>query len=417
MPEARTSENSKPLFDPFDERLIKSPYADYQRLRSEDPVYWCAPLRCWVLTRMQDVQAVLNDPNSVAVESSKILGELARRAGRDYEPTIRVLSAVLFFKDGQAHRRERRTIAQIMNQMPLSRLDPYIRDIAAGLVAKLSDVEEFDAVRRFADPLPQYVMAHILGIDSSDVPVLDELLSQLTRIFDPITLDICDAVNNKAGPALDLLKARIANAALSGEPNALSTIYAGTSGPESERLADAAATTLFTYRVGSETTMGLLGLIVRTLIHDRDLRRAALTTPASIPSIVAEILRLESNVQRAIRVGRQASVIGGKHIKPGERLMLLLGAANRDPAAFADPDGLRPGRDETSNVVFGGGHHFCLGASLARLEGRVGLEALLQLPVMEQAGEEEWYVGRSIRRLTRLPVRVVPNEHSEPRHA
>ena len=91
--------------------------------------------------------------------------------------------------------------------------------------------------------------------------------------------------------------------------------------------------------------------------------------------------------------------------------MLLLGAANRDPAAFPEPDDLRVDRRALPDVAFGEGHHFCLGASLARLEGRIALEHFLRLPPVKQAGDEEWYDGRSIRRLTRLPVRVTA-DHS-----
>jgi cytochrome P450 len=112
-------------------------------------------------------------------------------------------------------------------------------------------------------------------------------------------------------------------------------------------------------------------------------------------------------VQRSVRLCQEDRVIGGKTIRAGERLLLLLGAANRDPAAFAAPDDLKVDRGGPPDLVFGAGHHFCLGASLARLEGRIALEHFVRLPPIELAGEESWYPGRSIRRLTRLPVKVV----------
>lgn len=401
----------KDLFDPFDEELVVAPYSQYHRLRSEDPVHWSPPIRTWVLTRMEDIRAVLNDSNFVALESSKILADLARRAGRNYDPMVRVLDAALFFNEGARHQQDRKTISKIMNHTKLSQLEPVINDLASSLASKLSGLSECDAIAEFADPLPQYVMAQILGLPVVDVPVLSELLAQLTLIFDPTTLDVYDTVNRKVGTALDLLKSRIAEAAGSTEESGLSILYGGTSGPETQRLADAAATALFLYGVGSETTIGLIGFLIRTLIRQPALRQMASENSSLVQAIVSEVLRLESSVQRVSRICLEARVIHGRTIRPGDRLMLLLGAANRDPAAFAGPDDVCVDGRAVPDVSFGCGHHFCLGASLARLEARIALQHFLRLPPVEQAGDEGWHHGRTIRRLISLPVRVT-EEHT-----
>jgi cytochrome P450 len=396
----------KNIFDPFDEKLSVAPFPEYHRLRSVEPVHWSPPLQSWVLTRMADIQAVLNDDSFRTVDTAKTLGDLARRSGRNYDPIIRFLDATLFFKDGAGHRQDRRTISKIMNRTTLSQLEPVIENFASSLSSKIRNLSEYDAIEEFADPLPQFVMAHILGLPLSDVPALSELLAQLTLIFDVATPELCNSINAKVGEALELLKSRIAGAAASPVESGLSILYGSTSGAESERLADAAAIALFTYRVGSETTTGLIGLLIRTIIQQPQLRQMVRENPSLAASVVSEVLRLESNVQRLGRICRKARVIGGRSIQPGQRVMLLLGAANRDPAAFAEPDRLSLDRPGEADVVFGAGQHFCLGASLARLEGRIALEQFLRLPRIEQAGDERWYSGRSIRRLVRLPVRV-----------
>jgi cytochrome P450 len=153
--------------------------------------------------------------------------------------------------------------------------------------------------------------------------------------------------------------------------------------------------------------MGLVGLIIHTLLEQPRLCGLARETPALAPVIVSEILRLESNVQRSLRICRERRVVGGTTIEPGERVLLLIGAANRDPAAFPYPDDVALQKRPTPDVSFGAGSHFCLGASLARLEGRIALEHFLRLPAVEREAEERWYPGRSIRRLIELPVRVV----------
>ena len=395
------------LFDPFSSRLIAWPYAQYDHLRNAEPVHWSPPLRAWVLTRMEDVQAVLNDDRFVAVETSQIVADLASRSGRNYDAIVRALSAILFFKDGPSHRKDRRTLSKIMNIIPLTQLEHVIANFASVLTSKLSERSEYDAIAEFADPLPQYVMAHILGVPLADVAVLSELLAELTLTFDLNTLDVYDHLNGKVSIALDLLKSRIEVAIVEKAESPLSLIYGGTSGPIGERLESAAATALFAYRVGAETTIGLIGLLIYTLLQRQDLYRALSDDSSLAPALVSEVLRLESNVQRVVRICQRPRLIGGTTIREGDRVLLLLGAANRDPFAFADPSALNLHRGSVTDVVFGSGHHFCLGASLARMEGRIALEHFVRLPRIELAGDEEWYAARSIRRLTSMPVRVI----------
>lgn len=395
------------LFDPFSDELIACPHAHYHHLRVTDPVHWSPPLRSWVLSRMEDILAVLNDRNFVAVETSKIVGAFASRTGRNYDGIVRALNATLFFKDGSTHQRDRRTLSRIVNQRPLSQLESVIDKFTRLLVTKLREVAEYDAISELAEPLPQYVMAEILGLPLSDVPGLGELLAQFTLTFDIATLDLYEQLNSKVAAALDLFKQRIEEATARKAANGLSIIFDGASGPKDQRLEEAAATALFAFRVGAETTMGLIGLSIHTLINRPQLYQALRENLSLVPAFVAEVLRLESNVQRVVRVCQSSRMIGDKTIKEGERVLLLLGAANRDPFAFPEPDSLDLQRGTVPDVVFGAGHHFCLGASLARLEGRIALEHFLQLPRVSAAGDEAWYGARSIRRLTHLPVRVV----------
>jgi cytochrome P450 len=162
----------------------------------------------------------------------------------------------------------------------------------------------------------------------------------------------------------------------------------------------------YLYRMATEGTIGLIGMLFRLMIEKPALIEELCARPELIPATVSEVIRLESNIQRLMRICRATCEIGGKVIKAGESLLLLLGAANRDPASFGDPDGLDPHRSDIVDVAFGAGRHFCSGASLARLEGCVALEQILDLPPIQRAGPEEWYPGRSVRRLRCLPVQV-----------
>jgi cytochrome P450 len=393
-------------FDPFDETLISAPYPTYHRLRSEDPVHWNPTLRCWVLTRMEDVAAVLRDSNFVVNSPAPWLAELAGRANRNYDALINLLDVPPLLQEGSRQRQNRQIIARILNRVALSELRPAIKTIASSLCAQFRDCEAYDAIAVFAAPFPQYVMAHLLGLPSSDVPVLDGLLARLSLILDPATLELYDELNAKLVIVLDLLKSRISEVIATGQENGLSIFYGSASGSHEQKLAEAAAVAAFLYRIATEATIGLIGMLFCLTIEKPALIEELRARPELIPATVSEVIRLESNIQRSIRICRATCEIGGKLIKAGEPLLLLLGAANRDPASFGDPDGLDPHRGGIVDVSFGAGRHFCSGASLAHLEGCVALEQILDLPPIQRAGPEEWYSGRTVRRLRCLPVQV-----------
>lgn len=391
-------------FDPFAESLVAAPWDEYRRLREEAPIYWSPELRAWVLTRMADIQAVLADDRFDAVRTAEILAEIGRRAGRDYRPLIRFLDAALFFKVGEDHGRDRRTLATVMNQVRLSALERAAAEVARDLASPIGDGAIVDAVALFADPFPQRMMASILGIPTGDVPLLGALLGELTLVFDPAALATYDRVNQQTIDALALLERRILEAP---EGSGLRLIHDGAAGSGQEKLEQAAATALFAYRVGAETTIGLIGALVHQLATQAGLRDRLLEDPQRIDRLVAEMLRMESNVQRVGRIATEPTQIGGVPIGRGDRLLLLLGAANRDPAHFAGPDAIDLDARRATDLAFGQGKHFCLGASLARMEGRVAVETLLALPPIALAGAPHWFRGRTIRRLTSLPIRTV----------
>lgn len=393
-------------FNLFDEALISAPYPTYHRLRSDDPVHWNPTMRCWVITRMRDVAAILHDSNFASGSPAQRLGELGSRANRNYDPLIRLLDASLLLQEGPRHRRNRQTIAKIMNRVPVRKLRPAVEAIASSLCAKIQDRKAYDAVVALAAPFPQYVMAYLLGLPAADVPVLDDLLDSLGLIFDLATLEVYDKVNTKLAVALELFRSRISEAIEARHDSGLALLYGGARGSHEQKLAEAAAVAVFLYRAGVDPITGLVGMLFRLMIERPSLLERIRIQPELLSATVSEVIRLESNIQRTIRVCREACVIGGKVIRAGERVMLLLGAANRDPAACAEPDELDPQRSRIADVAFGAGRHSCLGVNLAQLEGCVALERMLHLPPIELAGQEEWYLSRSVRRLTRLPVRV-----------
>jgi cytochrome P450 len=348
----------------------------------------------------------LTSPAFSAVRTADIVKEVARRAGRDYRSLTRFLDAALFFKTGTEHLRDRRTLAAVMNRISLTDLEPTVREMARALAAPLASGGDIDAVAALADPLPQKVMALILDIPGEDVPVLGKILAELTLVFDPCSLSVYDRVSACAVEALDLLANRIEKAASHSPSSPLAMILREAAGDgHREKLENAAATALFMYRVGAETTIGLLGALIRAII-DRPEVRSGLQEKICVDRFVGELLRTESNVQRVARVARHDCTVADVQIKAGQRLLLLVGAANRDPAIFCAPDEIETTQKRSAHLAFGAGDHYCLGAALAQMEARVVLETLLDMRPLERAGDELWYPGRTVRRLISLPVRL-----------
>lgn len=389
-------------FNPLDPRLISNPYTAYDQLRSTEPVHWNELLKVWVLTGYEDVRSVLSDPAFRSIESGDIVNEIARRVGRDWSNLSYVLDSILFFKEGPIHERDRRTIAKVVNRHRLSDLDPTIVDMARKLAEPLHHRQSFDMLAEFAEILPQQVMALILDLPMEDVPTLARSLGELTLVFDAASIDTYDRANTEVTKALALISERIENAAPDSN---LRIVYDGCSGDDAEKLRQAAAIVLWVYRVGAETTIGLLGLMAKALIDQPELRDALLADRSLIDTVVSEQLRLEATVQRVGRLALEPRRLSGVDIAAGDRLLVCIGAANRDPAAFRPADRVGTELKQPPDLAFGAGKHFCLGASLARLEGRIALAALLDLPKLELAGDPVWFGGRTIRRLSGLPVR------------
>lgn len=397
-----------PLWDPFVEALIPNPFHAYDRLRTDNPVYWDSMLQAWMLTRYEDVRQVLLDDNFRTNNLSEAVRLISVKLRKDYTALCKAVEVVLFFRNGEEHLRDRRTLSRVMVNMPLGRLEPVIRDIAASLAANLEKRDEFDAYEDYAAWMPAFVMTRILGLRESDAAVFLELAINFTRVFDIIPTPLFITLNKNAEAIFDILSRRIEAALADGAETGLSIIYEGAAGEGEAKLTEAAALAYFMFMVGTETTSSLISSCIRVLVNSPDLYARLRQDSSLTERFVAEVNRLESAVQRSFRLANRDCIIGGQKIHRDDRVFLLLGAANRDPAKFARPSELNLDRGDSENVAFGAGKHYCLGANLSRLEARIAVEQLLRMrPIGPSERPPEWYLGRAVRRVKSLPVRFV----------
>jgi cytochrome P450 len=333
--------------------------------------------------------------------------ELGSRAGRPLRALRGVLDTVPFFVNPPAHAALRRFIAGILTAQAISAWVPAMREITRRLLAPLRAAGGFDAARDFADRLPPLFMARLLGLPEEGV---DELLGHTTgviAVFNRVLpMREYAALEPKAAAALAHIERVVAERRAAPRDDALSRMLGAPYDGRPLADSEVARYGLMLFLVGVETTSTLIGSAIRALLDNpaacAELRRSR----ALLKGAIEEALRCESPVQLSKRIASQPAEIDGQRIAPGERAALMLGAANRDPRVYAEPDRFDPRREGPPHLAFADGAHACLGATLSRTEAQVALDALLDLPPLERAtGNESWWPYDWLRRIRALPVK------------
>jgi cytochrome P450 len=369
LPGTRLMEDLLPFADPA---YIAAPYAHWQRLREEAPAYWSARHRFWAITRYDDVIAVLHDPARFSSKGGPV--------GRYEEAGLP--RQTLIQDDPPHHDRLRRILSKAFTPRITAEREDRVREIARRLLGearkRLAAGEEIDLVGAFTSPFPVSVIAEILGIP----PELHDRL----RLWNATT-SVTGAAELKQSHAPKVMQemyatlAELIEARRSDRRDDLFSALIDASESDESPLAPEELVGLcqLLWAAGNETTTNLLSNAALVLQDRPDLLEAVQSRPEEIPGLVEELLRLESPVNCLARTATEDMELHGQKIRKDDVLMVMYAAANRDPRHFDRPDELDPARRPNDHVAFSHGIHFCLGSHLARLEARVGLEALGEL--------------------------------------
>jgi len=381
---------------------LDDPYPVYRALRTQSPV-WLSPSGAWYLSRYDDVLTLLNDQRFQRQSPGgtvPISGD-----SRPATPIDHMLSRWMVFSDPPRHTRLRRSFGRAFAPRLVAALRDEVGRVADGLLDAALDKSDFDVIADFAYPLPVMVVSRILGVAAEDYSKLKDWSGQITG-----ALDSGDAAELATGVAaseamLDYMAELIAERRRAPREDFISVLAAdGDDGAADAE--DLLANCVFLLWAGHETTKNLIGNGVLALLrHPGELAR--LRTDLSLAeSAVDEFLRFESPIQKVGRWTRAAVAFGDVEIPAEHYVVGLLGAANRDPARFADPDRFDVARGAGHGVAFGRGIHHCLGYRLAKLEGEVAFTALLrQASALEpRFAAPQWQANSSIRGLECLPV-------------
>ena len=391
-------------FNPMDPEFVADPYPVYARLRSEDPVHQ-SPLGFWILTRYDDVAAVLRDP-TFAKEA--LAAFVAARFGVAVPPG---LGLSMLDRDPPDHTRLRGLVSKAFTPRVVDGLRPRIRDIVEGLLARVERAGTMDLIEQFAYPLPVIVICEMLGVPVEDQERFKGWGLDIARGLDTILLPPDSEVGRRSIESrralADYFRGLIARRRASPRDDLLSGLIAAEEAGDKLNEDELLATCILLLVAGHETTVNLIGNGTLALLRHPDQLRVLRENPGLVGSAVEELLRFDGPVQRTARIPSADVTIRGRTIGKGEMVMPFIGAANRDPAQFPDPDRLDITRADNRHLALGWGIHFCLGAPLARVEGQIAISALARkFPKLSLAAEAPPAHRQSLtlRGLTSLPV-------------
>ena len=392
----------------LDPDFLADPYPAYHRLRAEDPVHR-HPLGFYVLTRYDDVAAFLRDPR-FGKSGYQALFESRFGGGQDGTG----LAISMLFRDPPDHTRLRSLVSKAFTPRVVETLRGRIQAIVDRLLERVAGAPRMDVIEGLAYPLPVTVISELLGVPAGDSETVKEWSRDVARALDAIALPVGPEVIERGRLATDGMADYFRG--LSEErrrhpgPDLLSGLVEAEEAGDRLSERELLATCILLYVAGHETTVNLIGNGLLALLRHPEERRRLQDDPGLLPAAIEELLRYDGPVQRTGRMAVSDMEIGGVPIPKGSLVLGLLGAANRDPAHFAEPDRLDLGRPEPRHLAFGAGIHYCLGAPLARLEAQVAIGTVLRrFPALTLAAERPvWRPSSTLRGLEALSITLGP---------
>jgi pimeloyl-[acyl-carrier protein] synthase len=395
-------------FNPLSADLRYDPHPLFKRLREKDPVHYSEVFQGWVVTRYDDVLSILRD-SRWAADRMKI--DDSRIADRVNQDTVQnqVMARTMLTVDPPDHTRLRNLVNKAFTPRSVERVRPRIQEIVDHLLDEMDGAADADVIRDLAYPLPVIVIAEMLGVPPEDRSRFKKWSSELVQTLgfdeDPEKAAIADQA---VLDLVDYFREVIQQRKVEPREDLISGLIAAHEGSDALTEDEMLGTLILLLVAGNETTTNLIGNGLLSLLeHPGELERLR-ANPELTESAIEEMLRYEYPVMSTVRTPLEEVQLDGKTIRSGQPVMVTIAAANRDPAQFPDPDRFDIGREGNHHVAFGHGIHFCLGAPLARAEGRAAISSLLaRYPDLRSlVTKPDWGEGIILRGLKTFPVEL-----------
>jgi cytochrome P450 len=358
-------------YDPYNPEIVKDPYPVYRRLREEAPLYYNAAYDFYAVSRYEDCTNGLNDWQTFPSRRGGILEII--KAGIDLPP------GTVIFEDPPTHDIHRGLLARAFTPRKISALEEKVREFTAECLDPLVGRDRFDIIAELGSVMPMRVIGLLFGIPDSQLAAVRETADDLLRTEVGGQMDYGKREMLGADVIADYVDWRIDNPSDDMMTDLLSTEFEDVDGIRRKLTRDEVVTyaTVVT-GAGNETTNRLIGWMTTTLDQFPDARRDLVADPALIPNAVEETVRYEPPGPHIARYVAKDTEFHGQTVPEGSAILFVVAAANRDDRRYPEPDRFDVRRNIGSQLGFGLGPHYCLGAALARLEARVALEEMLK---------------------------------------
>ena len=387
--------------DTFDEG---PPFDIFKELRENDPVYWNSQKEgtgFWVITRYDDVVATSSDYDSYLSGHGVFIDE-----------SVGGSELMMVNMDPPKHSGLRDLVNKGFMPKMIRRMEPHVRDIAATIIDNVIEKGECDFVVDIAAELPLQVIAELIGIPQEDRHQIFQWSNQMIAVGDPEYSPTMDVATKAAAGMFEYSSKLTADRRENPKDDLLTVLL--NAEVEGEKLEDTELNMFFLLLAvaGNETTRNLIAGGMLTFFENPDQWQRLKDDPDLMPTAVEELLRWISPIMYFRRTASKDTEIHGQKIKEGDKVTLWYGSANRDPDAFENPDSFDVGRDPNPHVALGaGGPHFCLGASLARLEIRLMFEEITKrLPDIQLAGDVSLLHSFFVNGFRHIPVTFTPEQ-------
>ncbi len=414
-------------FRPEDPAILANPYPLFNRMRDEDPCHWSPRLKSWVLTRYDDIKRACQSEQLSSDRLRPFFASMPSAEAKKIGDIVRYLSLWMVFKDAPEHTRLRRLTSRVFHAKSMQGMRPQVEEMTDWLLSDIDQKQrggalnaqgqagEFDFIKEFAGPLPCLVIMAMLGVPRTDLGLLKRQSDDMALFIGSsrVTAEKYDTAQNATQEMAAYFRSLIT--LRRSEPRAdllseLVHLQVGDDAATADRLTEdeLVATCILLLFAGHETTTNHIANGMLSLMQFPG-EQAKLRADASLANnAVEELLRFEGPSGAQVRVVSEAQTIHGKTLNVGDRVFMMLNAANRDPRAYENPDVLDLNRDGVMHMTFGFGQHICLGFPLARLEGQIAIPAVLRRwQSIEQTGDQvSWLNSMVFRGMSALPVKV-----------